>query len=66
MGQFLAHYTFHSYVLVKYDEHYPAMMSALGVPSIAMPFVLGASERLSYIKNGDLELSVTVFPFKLT
>ena len=45
---------------MSYDEHYPDLMSNLGVPSFAMPFVLGASETFSYMKNGDNSFQVKI------
>jgi len=47
------------YVLVSYDENYPELLKAYGIPSFIVPFILGSSETIHLTRNGDRFKMVT-------
>jgi len=47
------------YVLVSYDENYPELLKAYGIPSFIVPFILGSSETISLTRTGDSFKMVT-------
>ena len=40
-------------MLVSYDENYPELLKAYGIPSFIVPFILGSSETISLTRTGD-------------
>ena len=51
--------SFFSYVLVSYDESYPELLKAYGIPSFVVPFILGSSETINLTRTGDKFKMVT-------
>jgi len=52
------------YVLVSYDENYPELLKAYGIPSFIVPFILGSSETISLTRTGDSFKMVTKTDWK--
>jgi len=48
------------YVLVSYDENYPELLKAYGIPSFIVPFILESSETINLSRNGDRFKMVTI------
>ena len=46
-------------MLVSYDENYPELLKAYGIPSFIVPFILGSSETISLTRTGDSFKMVT-------
>ena len=53
-------FLFSRYVLVSYDENYPELLKAYGIPSFIVPFILESSETINLSRNGDRFKMVTI------